>query len=581
MKGFVKEINIECSNCNKRLNKDDINIPTITSSGKLLCKDCLSSLNENINTVNRDNDINSPKNSTNNFELLIDNKYLLNLFNVMKQNNFSLLSFTYCNTCSICVASYSSLVHSIINHKIFPINKYTFVKLSQCSINFKNSFFMVLYYFQNPDILKIQQFNIKEFFHFHNYKFFFFGETIEENDDDIINEYMCNNLGKNENNHKKYKIKKGMLIGKDFLMNGFFLCCEFNEKSEKNCIIEKGFGILVYEKIQYIGFVKIFNSINSGFSLENGILNENKCFYIGKFNEEIKEYPLYTFELGEIINYNDENNITVKRKIYEITYDEYFNNNHFFIYVEIPNNNIDKIYLSNKHLHKIFNKIYDIKEVNVEIQISIKNNKRDFVRINQVVLNINKDIDSIIKIEPLQKITEQLFYIHLPNCKVYKQNKKINLLIDEDQNAFIISDQYNDEKTYIGYLIDEKQLINDYKNLTIYNTIHNYNDFIKIIDDLLNLKLENCDISLKFFKKRRIEKNKKYIKINAKENRFEIYESNSLSPQKKIKSDNLNEMEIENILPNIYSINLPNNIRTNLENIINGFRERSKCCFIY
>ena len=203
------------------------------------------------------------------------------------------------------------------------------------------------------------------------------------------------------------------------------------------------------------------------------------------------------------------------------------------------------------------------------------------MRINQVVLNINKDIDSIIIIEPLQKITEQLFYIHLPNCKVYKQNKKINLLIDEDQNAFIISDQYNDEKTYIGYLIDEKQLINDYKNLTIYNTIHNYNDFIKIIDDLLNLKLENCDISLKFFKKRRIEKNKKYIKINAKENRFEIYESNSLSPQKKIKIDNLNEMEIENILPNIYSINLPNNIRTNLENIINGFRERSKCCFIY
>ena len=583
MKEFIKEIDIECFFCKKKFNKEDINIPKIISIGHLICKNCLNYYNENeINT-------NSPNTNPSNLgTLVMDEDYnnLLHLFNSMKQNNFSLLSFTYCNTCGMFVANYSSLVHSLINHQILSLNNYTFIKwkkrINPKIIKPKGKFFFLLYYFQNPEILKIQKFNIKEFFPSNNFKFFFCGETIEENNNDFINKYIRLSLGINEKkNNKEYKIKKGMLIGKNIVMNGFFLCFENNKESQTKYIIQKGFGILTYEKIQFIGFVKLFNSIKSGFSLEIGILNENNCFYIGEFNEDVKEYPLYTFELGEIIDYNDETNISLKRKVYEITYYDYFKHNQFFIYVEIPKLNIDRICLSHKNLHKIFNKIYDIKEVNIEIQISINNNKREFERINQVVLDINESLDSKIIIEPLQKVTEQLFGIHLHNCKVYKKKKNINILIDEDKNDFIISDQYNEKTCYIGYLIDEKELTNNYKNLTIYNTIHNYNEFIKLIDDLINLNLDHCNISIKIFKERRIQKNKDYIKINAIENRFEIYKTNSSRPKKIIKCKNLTEMKIENILPNINSIQIQSNIKTNLDNLINEIKEKDDNCFIY
>ena len=584
MKDFVKEINIKCQNCNKILNEDEINIPNFSDNGNLICKKCFESNNNNI-IKKTDIKINeNPLNYKRTLkDLIID--VLNNLLNlsILKKINytFSLLSFTYCETCGVFLVNNSSLIHSLVQHKVYSINKYTFLKMKKTvdnqKINSKGRFFFVLYYFQNPDILKIQKFNIEEYFPSNNYKFFFFGETIEENKD-MINKYIKNSLQNNENNNKEYKIKKGILIGNNIVINGFFLCFEFNDKIEKKYIIQKGFGILIYKQIKYIGYVRLFDSVNSGFSLEIGILDKDNCFEIGEFNEEIKEYPKYSFELGEIVNYSNVNDIVVQRKVYQNIYYDYLKNNMFFKYYEAKKQNYDLIILYNQNLSIIFNKIYDINAIKVKIQILKNNNQREFEKIKKVVLKINEQINSQIKIIPLHKHTEQLFNTHLHNCIVFIKNKNINLLMNDNKNAFIISYNPKNNKNNLEYLIEEKQIIDNYKNLTIFNTIHNYNNFIKIIDDLINLKLENCNILLTNYQD---STKKKYIKINAKNNRFEFYKSDSKTPNKSIECENLNEMKIEDLLTDINLILIPNDVKKHLLKYIDDINKNSQSCFIY
>ena len=396
--------------------------------------------------------------------------------------------------------------------------------------------YLILYYFQNPNILKLKNFEIKEKFPCNKKKFTFYGETIKIKNENKKLYLILLNLLSNNNSDENYSLKKGMLIGENNqVIHGYFVIYSGIEK-----YIIKALGISNFEGIIFFGIMKFAAiPLYSGFFLDIGILYNGISYYFGKFLEKKIEYPRYEFEVGEQITFQ-ENYIEVikKNRKKNEDYPEYFEENKYF---KLEDEGINKKLILTENIIKSKN----LNEVEI-----ILNNNNIIQSINFSSKNNNISITK--KFPNIEMLLISDSVIHLQFYNVY-------LLFIE--NKFIFSKEYSYDKPFYGYLIiPNEEQIYEIDSMKIKNVIFkNVDNFFDSIEKILNLNLVQCKIYYQqFIPDNNFERNQSenYYEIDAFNNLIIQFKSNSSEEHKK---ENLKNLSIRNILPDFnecYELNI-------------------------
>jgi hypothetical protein len=557
--------NIKCPNCKSEFE----NYPIILNCGHTICKNCLP-VDQSLNSTECPID----KVQTEDTNNLKENKIIKRILSILKlrsMNYLSLtkLSFSYCYNCKMFLSNFSSQLHYFVNHKIYSLSKYTFNHFLQIEKGSENEkinpfiqFYFNLYLFQKDNIFKDSEIKeIKENFPCNEDSYLFYGEQYEATEENRIFYNILKFVIQYDSNDKSYSLKKGYLISQknDFKMNGFYVTYKQN-------YMIKAIGLVNFRETIFFGLITFTpTQINSGFFLINGILDDGKSFKIGKFNENLNEYPSYELETGEIINYND-SVIDVKRTILyaqqPITYNENFLNNIFF---SCENNN-DGSY-----------KIIIKKKItgNQNIVFSFKNNKIEYIIFDY-------EEEQYIIIPLIQK--ENVVETHFSNCQINLKKKSISLLYNKEIKGFII---IKDSKKLTGYLFQNKKsnengkrLFKKYCKFKIKHIVNNLEEIIEWFQEFFEINLKNLDITFRLFNQDlNPKKDSNYFKFDCEENRIS---DNEKTINKTI--ENLSDLSIYSILPDIYNNSLFQTIKEDLMKI--NFEKKKTTtskdqCYIY
>ena len=535
-----------CLVCLEQFYDLEQNVAVVLECGHTICKKCLKNIlnsGRKLCPIDNRTEIKLP-NANNYIENKIIQKAITLNYN-LKINTKSLtkLYFYYCFECNLFLSSYCAEVHKIINHKITSISSYTNEWFDYISENItlrkttnKIKTYLILYYFQNPNILKLKNFEIKEKFPCNKKKFTFYGETIKIKNENKKLYLILLNLLSNNNSDENYSLKKGMLIGENNqVIHGYFVIYSGIEK-----YIIKALGISNFEGIIFFGIMKFAAiPLYSGFFLDIGILYNGISYYFGKFLEKKIEYPRYEFEVGEQITFQ-ENYIEVikKNRKKNEDYPEYFEENKYF---KLEDEGINKKLILTENIIKSKN----LNEVEI-----ILNNNNIIQSINFSSKNNNISISK--KFPNIEMLLISDSVIHLQFYNVY-------LLFME--NTFIFSKDYSYDKPFYGYLIiPNEEQIYEIDSMKIKNIIFkNVDNFFDSIEKILNLNLVQCKIYYQqFIPDNNFERNQSenYYEIDAFNNLIIQFKSNSSEEHKK---ENLKNLSIRNILPDFnecYELNI-------------------------
>ena len=535
-----------CLVCLEQFYDLEQNVAVVLECGHTICKKCLKNIlnsGRKLCPIDNRTEIKLP-NANNYIENKIIQKAITLNYN-LKINTKSLtkLYFYYCFECNLFLSSYCAEVHKIINHKITSISSYTNEWFDYISENItlrkttnKIKTYLILYYFQNPNILKLKNFEIKEKFPCNKKKFTFYGETIKIKNENKKLYLILLNLLSNNNSDENYSLKKGMLIGENNqVIHGYFVIYSGIEK-----YIIKALGISNFEGIIFFGIMKFAAiPLYSGFFLDIGILYNGISYYFGKFLEKKIEYPRYEFEVGEQITFQ-ENFIEVikKNRKKNEDYPEYFEENKYF---KLEDEGINKKLILTENIIKSKN----LNEVEI-----ILNNNNIIQSINFSSKNNNISITK--KFPNIEMLLISDSVIHLQFYNVY-------LLFME--NKFIFSKDYSYDKPFYGYLIiPNEEQIYEIDSMKIKNVIFkNVDNFFDSIEKILNLNLVQCKIYYQqFIPDNNFERNQSenYYEIDAFNNLIIKFKSNSSEEHKK---ENLKNLSIRNILPDFnecYELNI-------------------------
>lgn len=535
-----------CLVCLEQFYDLEQNVAVVLECGHTICKKCLKNIlnsGRKLCPIDNRTEIKLP-NANNYIENKIIQKAITLNYN-LKINTKSLtkLYFYYCFECNLFLSSYCAEVHKIINHKITSISSYTNEWFDYISENItlrkttnKIKTYLILYYFQNPNILKLKNFEIKEKFPCNKKKFTFYGETIKIKNENKKLYLILLNLLSNNNSDENYSLKKGMLIGENNqVIHGYFVIYSGIEK-----YIIKALGISNFEGIIFFGIMKFAAiPLYSGFFLDIGILYNGISYYFGKFLEKKIEYPRYEFEVGEQITFQ-ENFIEVikKNRKKNEDYPEYFEENKYF---KLEDEGINKKLILTENIIKSKN----LNEVEI-----ILNNNNIIQSINFSSKNNNISISK--KFPNIEMLLISDSVIHLQFYNVY-------LLFME--NKFIFSKDYSYDKPFYGYLIiPNEEQIYEIDSMKIKNVIFkNVDNFFDSIEKILNLNLVQCKIYYQqFIPDNNFERNQSenYYEIDAFNNLIIQFKSNSSEEHKK---ENLKNLSIRNILPDFnecYELNI-------------------------
>lgn len=535
-----------CLVCLEQFYDLEQNVAVVLECGHTICKKCLKNIlnsGRKLCPIDNRTEIKLP-NANNYIENKIIQKAITLNYN-LKINTKSLtkLYFYYCFECNLFLSSYCAEVHKIINHKITSISSYTNEWFDYISENItlrkttnKIKTYLILYYFQNPNILKLKNFEIKEKFPCNKKKFTFYGETIKIKNENKKLYLILLNLLSNNNSDENYSLKKGMLIGENNqVIHGYFVIYSGIEK-----YIIKALGISNFEGIIFFGIMKFAAiPLYSGFFLDIGILYNGISYYFGKFLEKKIEYPRYEFEVGEQITFQ-ENYIEVikKNRKKNEDYPEYFEENKYF---KLEDEGINKKLILTENIIKSKN----LNEVEI-----ILNNNNIIQSINFSSKNNNISITK--KFPNIEMLLISDSVIHLQFYNVY-------LLFME--NKFIFSKDYSYDKPFYGYLIiPNEEQIYEIDSMKIKNVIFkNVDNFFDSIEKILNLNLVQCKIYYQqFIPDNNFERNQSenYYEIDAFNNLIIKFKSNSSEEHKK---ENLKNLSIRNILPDFnecYELNI-------------------------
>ena len=561
---------IKCPNCKSKF-EDNKNYPIILNCGHTICKNCLP----NVQTLNS-TECPIDKVQTEDTNNLKENKIIIRILSILKlrtMNYLSLtkLSFSYCKNCKIFISNFSSKLHYFINHKIYPLSKYTFNYFLQIEkgsesekINPFIRFYFNLYLFQKDNIFKDSEIKeIKEDFPCNEDSYLFYGERYEGTEENRIFYNILKFVIQYDSNDKSYSLKKGYLISQknEFIMNGFYV----TYKQKHNYMI-RAIGLVNFREIIFFGLISFTpTQINSGFFLTNGILHDGKSFKIGKFDDNLNEYPSYRLETGEIINYND-SLIDVKRIIMyaqkQIIYNENLLNNIFFS-CEDNDDGSYKVIIKKKITK------------NQNIIFSFKNNKIEYIKFDY-------EEEQYIIFPLIQE--ENVLETHFSNCQINLKKKSICILYNKEIKGFII---IKDFKKLTGYLFqnkksnqNEKRIFEEYCKFKIKDIVYNLEKIIHWFQDFFEINLKNLDITFRLFNKDlNPKKDSNYFKFDCKKNRIS---DNENTINKTI--DNLSDLSIYSILPDIYNNSLFQIIKEDLKKINFEKKEtttKKDQCYVY
>ena len=535
-----------CLVCLEQFYDLEQNVAVVLECGHTICKKCLKNIlnsGRKLCPIDNRTEIKLP-NANNYIENKIIQKAITLNYNLkINPKSLTKLYFYYCFECNLFLSSYCAEVHKIINHKITSISSYTNEWFDYISENItlrkttnKIKTYLILYYFQNPNILKLKNFEIKEKFSCNKKKFTFYGETIKIKNENKKLYLILLNLLSNNNSDENYSLKKGMLIGENNqVIHGYFVIYSGIEK-----YIIKALGISNFEGIIFFGIMKFAAiPLYSGFFLDIGILYNGISYYFGKFLEKKIEYPRYEFEVGEQITFQ-ENYIEVikKNRKKNEDYPEYFEENKYF---KLEDEGINKKLILTENIIKSKN----LNEVEI-----ILNNNNIIQSINFSSKNNNISISK--KFPNIEMLLISDSVIHLQFYNVY-------LLFME--NKFIFSKDYSYDKPFYGYLIiPNEEQIYEIDSMKIKNVIFkNVDNFFDSIEKILNLNLVQCKIYYQqFIPDNNFERNQSenYYEIDAFNNLIIQFKSNSSEEHKK---ENLKNLSIRNILPDFnecYELNI-------------------------
>ena len=535
-----------CLVCLEQFYDLEQNVAVVLECGHTICKKCLKNIlnsGRKLCPIDNRTEIKLP-NANNYIENKIIQKAITLNYNLkINPKSLTKLYFYYCFECNLFLSSYCAEVHKIINHKITSISSYTNEWFDYISENItlrkttnKIKTYLILYYFQNPNILKLKNFEIKEKFPCNKKKFTFYGETIKIKNENKKLYLILLNLLSNNNSDENYSLKKGMLIGENNqVIHGYFVIYSGIEK-----YIIKALGISNFEGIIFFGIMKFAAiPLYSGFFLDIGILYNGISYYFGKFLEKKIEYPRYEFEVGEQITFQ-ENYIEVikKNRKKNEDYPEYFEENKYF---KLEDEGINKKLILTENIIKSKN----LNEVEI-----ILNNNNIIQSINFSSKNNNISISK--KFPNIEMLLISDSVIHLQFYNVY-------LLFME--NKFIFSKDYSYDKPFYGYLIiPNEEQIYEIDSMKIKNVIFkNVDNFFDSIEKILNLNLVQCKIYYQqFIPDNNFERNQSenYYEIDAFNNLIIQFKSNSSEEHKK---ENLKNLSIRNILPDFnecYELNI-------------------------
>lgn len=562
---------IKCPNCKSKF-EDNKNYPIILNCGHTICINCLS-----IDQTSNSTECPIDKVQTEDTNNLKENKIIKRILSILElrtMNYLSLtnLSFSYCYNCKMFLSNFSSKLHYFVNHKIYSLSKYTFNYFLQIEkgsesnkeINPFIQFYFNLYLFQKDNIFKDSEIKeIKEDFPCNEDSYLFYGERYEGTEENRIFYNILKFVIQYDSNDKRYSLKKGYLISQknDFKMNGFYV----TYKQIHNYMI-RAIGLVNFRETIFFGLITFTQTqINSGsgFFLINGILDDGKSFKIGKFKENVNEYPSYELETGEIINYNL-SLIDVKRTIVyaqeQITYNENFFNNIFFS-CEDNDDGSYKIIIKKKITR------------NENIIFSFKNNKIEYI-----IFDYEEEQYIIIPLIQEENVVET----HFSNCQINLKKKSISILYNKRIKGIII---IKDSKKLIGYLFqnkksNENEIFKKYCEFKIKDIVYNLEEIIHWFQDFFEINLKNLDITFRLFNQDlNPKKDSNYFKFDCKKNRIS---DNEKTIDKTI--DNLSDLSIYSILPDIYNNSLFQTIKEDLMKI--NFEKKKTTtdkdqCYIY
>ena len=569
-----------CGVCQEKYGLNEEKNPLCLECGHSLCKQCLN------NIITRQN-LHCPfdsKQITNTFiDAFIRNKIIEKAVKIssefnLKCKNLTKLEFFYCYKCDKFLSCYSKELHLVLGHRIDKINKYAFKWMKVISDKIKDEIvteniklFFILYLFHNPFLLKDMNFNIEKRIMCNKDTFTFYGSSFEKNEENEIFYNILFNIIKNDRNinMNNYELLKGIVLGKNSeIINGFFL---MKKEKKNNYILKKSLGLMNYLDSVFFGLLD-FSSENSGFKIDIGILDDNLVLFFGSFKQDLYDFPIYNFDNGEKITFNEDSVVLVERFSNKKSEGiETLFSNPFFNF-EINSNNI-KIEIFDKLL-----KNDDNSKINAKLELNKNNNSLIYLNFN---FTQNKEINDKIEIKPLN-FENNFENLTLKECYLNYEKYRIKIIFNDENSIIICNDDNFNMKNFRGYEIkfssnEDVKKINEIKEIKVKEIINktdeneeeNFNNFKPLIlnclfENILNIFKETfdynlnkfdinyCDIIKKNNNNFNIDKEKIYINFLSEQNLLVSYSKNKKKFKKKeyfIK--NLNKMTLNEIFPDL------------------------------
>ena len=593
-----------CSVCEEKYKINDEKNPLCLGCGHTLCKKCLKGI---INNHILQCPICTRRITNTYIDSFIENKIIEKAVNIannicFKCKNLTKLEFFYCYKCDIFLTCFSKELHLVLGHRIDKINKYAFKWMKIISEKIKDElitenikFFFILYLFNNPFLIRDMNFSIEKKIKCNKDSFTFYGSKFEKNEENEIFYNILYHILKNERNINNYELLKGIVFGKNLqIINGFFFM-----KKDKNdkYIIKKSLGLMNFMDNAFFGLLDFSNfSDNSGFKIDIGILDDNSCLLFGTFKQDILEFPIYEFENGEKITFNEDSVVLIERFSNKVSkgYETLFSNP--FFNFEIDSDNITL---------EIFDKfIKDNDNLGVNIKLVLKKKNNSLKYLNFYFFTQNNEYKNNVTIIPLN-LDNNFDELTLKQCYLSFDKYKIKILFNESNEIIICSEENFLQKGYeIKFTSSEDiNTINEIKELKVKDIINekeeeeeeeNFNNLkpvllncifekiLKIFNKTFEFNLNKFEINYCHIKKNKnnnynVDKDQNYINFLYEENLLVSY-INDKKKYKKKAVKNLNRMSLNEIFPDLIGSKISSEIEIN--EMLNK-REKQHCCIIF
>lgn len=569
-----------CQVCQEKYKLNEEKNPLCLECGHSLCKQCLN------NIITRQN-LHCPfdsKQITNTFiDAFIRNKIIEKAVKIssefnLKCKNLTKLEFFYCYKCDKFLSCFSKELHLVLGHRIDKINKYAFKWMKVISDKIKDEIvteniklFFILYLFHNPFLLKDMNFNIEKRIMCNKDTFTFYGSSFEKNEENEIFYNILFNIIKNDRNinMNNYELLKGIVLGKNSeIINGFFL---MKKEKKNNYILKKSLGLMNYLDSVFFGLLD-FSSENSGFKIDIGILDDNLVLFFGSFKQDLYDFPIYNFDNGEKITFNEDSVVLVERFSDKKSegIETLFSNSFFNFEIN-----------SNKITLEIFDKLLkndDNSKIKAKLELNKNNNSLIYLNFN---FTKNKEENDKFEIKPLN-FENNFENLTLKECYLNYEKYRIKIIFNDENSIIICNDDNFNMKNFRGYEIkfssnEDIKKINEIKEIKVKEIINktdeneeeNFNNFKPLIlnclfENILNIFKETfdynlnkfdinyCDILKKNNNNFNIDKEKIYVNFLTDQNLLVSYSKNKKKFKKKeFFVKNLNKMTLNEIFPDL------------------------------